>query len=339
MSEDQFHPDEAADLDTLFGLPHTQEEAHVWVMPVPFEATTSFGKGTAKAPQQILEASWQVDLFDLETGTPWKAGIALLPTDPKLVALNEKACRLVNAYEEIKDETLIREVNRIGDAVAQKVYSQTQNTLEEQKIPAILGGDHSVPLGAIQCASEHFDNLGILHIDAHADLRQAYQGYTHSHASIFYNVITQCEITQLVQVGVRDLGEAEYNMAQKDPRIHLHSDMAIQDALAHGQTFASICHRMLQPLPQNIWISLDIDGLNPSFCPNTGTPVPGGLQFREVLFLLAALGQSGRRIVGFDLVEVGNDAFDANIGARLLYKMAGWALHSQNKIKTEEVGS
>ena len=337
MSEDQFHPDEAADLETLFGLPHSQDEAHVWVMPVPFEATTSFGKGTAKAPQQILEASWQVDLFDLETGAPWKAGMVLLPTDPKLIALNEEACGLAKAYEEIKDETLIGEVNLIGDKVAQNVYAQTQATLNAQKIPAILGGDHSVPLGAIQCASEHFDDFGILHIDAHADLRKAYQGYTHSHASIFYNVMTQCEVAQLVQVGIRDLGESEYAMAQSDPRIHLHSDIAIQDALAQGQTFAAICHRMLQPLPQNIWISFDIDGLDPSFCPHTGTPVPGGLQFREALFLLAALGQSGRRIVGFDLVEVGNDAFDANVGARLLYKMAGWALRSQGKISNEEV--
>ena len=332
MNGDQFSPDNAADLNTLFALPHGQDEAKVWLMPVPFEATTSFGKGTAQAPQRILEASWQVDLFDLETGAPWKAGLTLLHTDPEIITLNLRACELVKAYETIRDETLLGEINIIGDVIEKKVFTQTQQAFAAQKIPGIIGGDHSVPLGALKCASETYDDLGILHIDAHADLRKAYQGYAHSHASIFYNVMTQCHVQRLVQVGVRDLGEAEYHMAQNDSRIHQHSDLAIQDALARGQNFAEICHRMLQPLPQNIWISFDIDGLDPSLCPNTGTPVPGGLQFREALTLLAALGQSGRQIVGFDLVEVGNNPYDANVAARLLYKMAGWALKSQHQI-------
>tara|TARA_B100000683_G_C12485512_1_gene552895 strand:+ start:1418 stop:2431 length:1014 start_codon:yes stop_codon:yes gene_type:complete len=329
---DQFHADDAADLDTLYGLPHAQDQAALWVMPVPFEATTSFGKGTAKAPQQILQASWQVDLFDLETGNPWQAGLFLLPENPSIKALNTKACERIAAYEQEKQPGLLDEINAMGDALEGLVHEQTQATYAAQKIPAVLGGDHSVPLGAIKAASALHDDFGILHIDAHADLRKAYQGYTHSHASIFYNVMTQCEVNQLVQVGIRDLGQAEYKMAQTDPRIHLHSDLAIQDALAQGQTFAGICHRMLQPLPQNVWVSFDIDGLDPALCPRTGTPVPGGLQFREALTLLAALGQSGRNIVGFDLVEVGNHPWDANVGARLLYKMAGWALKSQHKI-------
>ena len=331
---DQFHPDDAADLDSLFGLPHQQEQAQVWVVPVPFEATTSFGKGTAQAPQRILEASWQVDLFDWETGHPWKAGLFLLPEEENIRVMNQKACAALANQKEPWPAELLETVNGMGDEVERHVYEQTRNTLAAQKIPAIIGGDHSVPLGAIRAASEHYESFGILHVDAHADLREAYQGFTHSHASIFHNVLNRCDVQKLVQVGIRDLGEAEYNRAVEDRRIHLHSDLAIQDALARGQNFADVCHRILQPLPQNVWISFDVDGLDPSLCPNTGTPVPGGLQFREALTLLAALGQSGRKIVGFDLVEVGDHPWDANVGARLLYKMAGWAIKT-NKIAEE----
>lgn len=331
-----FDPDAPADGGGLFGLPHTVEQARVRVFPVPYEATTSYRQGTAGGPAAVLEASQQVDLCDLETGTPWRAGIAMEEVDPQITALNAGACLDARRVRDLEDEggeehdAALDRVNQASAALNEVVYAWVAKVLAAgQQIPAVLGGDHAVPFGAMKAALEHDPSLGVLHIDAHADLREAYEGFTWSHASIFYNVLQHTPLKTLVQVGLRDISHRELDMARSDERIHPWTDVALADELAAGTPFAALAERIIAPLPQRVWISFDIDGLDPSLCPGTGTPVPGGLSWREALALLAALARSGRQIVGFDLCEVGQEDWDATVGARLLYKLSGWAIASQ----------
>jgi agmatinase len=200
-------------------------------------------------------------------------------------------------------------------------------------MPVVLGGDHSVPFGAILAYAETHPNLGILHLDAHADLREAYEGFTWSHASIFHNVITTVGgVDRLVQVGVRDLSNAESAMIDNSQgRIVTFFDSDLAARKEEGATWAEIADEIVAALPRDVYLSWDIDGLDPTLCPSTGTPVPGGLSWNEAIGLLRALRRNGKRIVGLDLCEVspGETEWDANVGARLLYKMIGFALLTQ----------
>lgn len=341
-------PDAAAKPDSgIFGLEDTPEAARVVLLPIPWDATTSYRPGAASAPAAILAASRQVDLFDVETGRPYAAGIAMLPIPRDLEAKNRTARRLAEPILRaggITDEgpgALDRElaralerVNALSDELNDWVYERTLHWLEERKLVGVVGGDHSAPFGALRAYAERHPNLGVLHVDAHADLRAAYEGFTHSHASIMHNVMEHVPgVTRLVQVGVRDLGEGEirYIEASKG-RIVTHFDAGLARARLEGTPWSREVARILEPLPNDVYVSFDIDGLDPALCPHTGTPVPGGLSFAMAGELLRGLSTSGRRIVGFDLCEVApgpeGDEWDANVGARLLYKMIGWALKS-----------
>ena len=186
-----------------------------------------------------------------------------------------------------------------------------------------------MPFGAIRAYAERFPRLGILHLDAHADLRDSYEGFTHSHASIFYNVMTRLPIAKLVQVGVRDIGSAEMRMIeQSNGRITTFFDDELAARKEKGSTFAELADGIVGELPDDVYLSWDIDGLDPTLCPGTGTPVPGGLSWNEAIGLLRAIVRAKKRIVGLDLCEVapGETEWDANVGARLLYKMIGFAL-------------
>jgi agmatinase len=203
------------------------------------------------------------------------------------------------------------------------------------KLVALIGGDHSSPFGAIRAHAEAHPGLGVLHIDAHADLRVAFEGFTHSHASIMHNVMTKIpEVGRLVQVAIRDFSEDEYRTIEKsDGRIRTHFDADLSRRRFAGESWKSQCERIVKDLPKSVYVSFDIDGLEPTLCPHTGTPVPGGLQFAEATALIAEVVHSGRRIVGVDLNEVvpgpDGDQWDGNVGARMLYKMIGWMLISQ----------
>ncbi|HEX7678359.1 MAG TPA: agmatinase family protein, partial [Thermoanaerobaculia bacterium] len=222
------------------------------------------------------------------------------------------------------------EVNKISETVNDWVYEQTRALLIAGKMPVVLGGDHSVPFGAILAYAETHPNLGILHLDAHADLREAYEGFTWSHASIFNNVITKVGgVDRLVQVGVRDLSNAEAAMIDgSQGRIVTFFDSDLAARKEEGSTWAEIADEIVAALPRDVYLSWDVDGLDPTLCPSTGTPVPGGLSWNEAIGLLRALRRAGKRIVGLDLCEVspGESEWDANVGARLLYKMIGFAL-------------
>ena len=341
MSERGFDPDAAAGEGSgIFGLPTLPEEAHVVIVPVPFEATTSYGGGTSEGPAAILEASKQVDLFDRDTGRPYQAGIAMLPLDQQIIDWNSEASELaipvievggaIDGNEEL--ESNLARVNEIGDQLNEWVAWRVGELLDQEKMAVTLGGDHAVPFGAIRAHAERFPGMGILHLDAHADLREAYEGFTWSHASIFHNVMTKIDgVSKLVQVGVRDLSNREEEMiTSSEGRIvtYFDSDLAIRRD--DGIPFARTAYDIVADLPNDVYLSWDIDGLDPTLCPSTGTPVPGGLSWNDAIGLLRALVKSKKRIVGLDLCEVapGADEWDANVGARLLYKMIGFALKS-----------
>ncbi|HEV8660461.1 MAG TPA: agmatinase [Thermoanaerobaculia bacterium] len=323
--EHLFDPDAAAEGGGIYGLPFSPDDAKVVIIPVPFEATTSYGGGTSRGPAAVLEASKQVDLFDRDTGRPYEVGIAMLPVPKKIVRWNAEAKKL--------GRKRVAAVNKISDAVNEWVYEQTRSLLDDRKMPVVLGGDHSVPFGAMRAYADDYPAMGILHLDAHADLRDAYEGFTWSHASIFHNVMTKLpKVSKLVQVGVRDLGHTESRMIeQSNGRIVTFFDSDLAAAKEEGTPFARIADQIIAQLPDDVYLSWDIDGLDPTLCPGTGTPVPGGLSWNEAIGLLRAIKRSGKRVVGLDLCEVspGDDEWDANVGARLLYKMIGFALLTQ----------
>lgn len=341
---EKFDINAAAALNSgIFGLPFTLQEAKLVLLPVPWEATTSYGAGTAQGPQAIYQASKQVDLFDAELGNFFTAGIAMVDESRDMQKWNEQARQAALAIIDAGGVPLpdvIETVNAYSAQVNQYVYTETKRFLSQGKRIGIVGGDHSVPFGAIQAFLEKYPQMGILHFDAHADLRKAYEGFEHSHASIMYNVMTKTTLNKLVQVGIRDFCEQEFNFIKENPdRILTFFDATLSEQKMNGKSWSSICDEIVQALPQEVYISFDIDGLDPRFCPHTGTPVPGGLDFCEALYLIKKVVQSGRKIIGFDLNEVSPGVanvvsvkdsaaeWDANVGARLLFKLCGWVLH------------
>ena len=340
MKPHAFDPDAAATgASGIYGLPFTPDAARVVVVPVPFEATTSYGGGTSRGPAAVLEASKQVDLFDRDTGRPYAAGIAMLDIPKKIERWNRQGKTIAALVIERggavdkKTRSAAEKVNAISEKMNEWVYTTTRSLLDDNRMPVILGGDHSVPFGAMRAYAERYPDMGILHLDAHADLRDAYEGFTWSHASIFHNVITRLpNVSRLVQVGVRDLGQAESRMIEKSKgRIVTFFDPDLAVAKEEGTPFARIADDIVAKLPDDVYLSWDIDGLDPTLCPGTGTPVPGGLSWNEAIGLLRAIRRAGKRIIGLDLCEVspGDTEWDANVGARLLYKMIGFALLTQ----------
>ncbi len=338
-----FDPSGAAQGEGIYGLRATPEEARVVLLPVPWEATVSYGAGTADGPAAILRASRQVDLLDRDTGRPYEAGIAMLPLSSEVRAWSDAARALARPVIARggpgQDPELLRavsEVDALGERLDAWVYERAAAPLRAGKLVGVVGGDHSTPLGALRAAGEAHPGVGVLHVDAHADLREAYEGFRFSHASIMHNLLREVEgVTRLVQVGVRDYCDDEDFIIRENPaRVRTWFDADLRRDLHEGETWAALVGRIVADLPQKVWVSFDIDGLDPALCPHTGTPVPGGLAFAEAVTLLRQVVRSGRRIVGFDLSEVAPDPagaseWDANVAARLLYKLIGFTLLSQ----------
>ena len=340
-----FDPNGAATAHSgIFGLPYTLAESALAYLPVPWEATTSYGGGTAGGPAAILAASRQVDLFDAEVLRPYEPGLCLLPESAQIrrrgLSARRLAKRIIARGGDIAGsrplQKALAEVNAAGDWLNAHVAKETSRLLTAGKIVALIGGDHSTPFGALEAVARKHPKFGVLQIDAHADLRQAYEGFTWSHASIMHNVLSRIPaVERLVQVGIRDFCEEEYDFGrQQGRRLKVFWDADLQERRHLGQAWAKTVAEIVSTLPRDVWISFDIDGLDQRFCPHTGTPVPGGLDFAEAVHLIAAVARSGRKIIGFDLNEVsrspdGTDEWDANVGARLLYKLTAWTLVSQ----------
>lgn len=245
------------------------------------------------------------------------------------------AAKIIEAWEAgvvVEDDAklcaLVAEINAACESMVNEVEQRTGEWLDRGKVVGLIGGDHSTPLGFLRALAQRHKSFGILHIDAHMDLRVAYEGFTYSHASIMYNALQLPQISKIVQVGIRDYCEEEMGVIASHPnRVEVHTDAEIQRASFEGEHWKQRCEAIISALPDKVYVSFDIDGLDPTLCPNTGTPVPGGLGFQQAAYLLSKLKET-KKIIGFDLVEVapGQDDWNGNVGARLLYHMCGVAL-------------
>ncbi len=333
--------------NNIFGLPFSEEEAELILLPVPWEVSVSYRDGTSRGPEHIFEASMQIDLYDPDVTDAWKRGIHMLETDKAIRIKSDykrQCAELIIAHLEdggavLENEYLadkLQEVNNGCIWMVNWVEEQTKALLAKGKKVGLVGGDHSTPLGFIRALGAKHKSFGILQIDAHADLREAYEGFTYSHASIMYNVLKEVpQVSKLVQVGIRDYCDEELVMIQQNPdRISTWFDKNIKEQQYDGVTWKTICKNIIDDLPEKVYISFDIDGLDPKLCPSTGTPVPGGFELEQVFYLFKLLYESGRELVGFDLNEVstgqlGNEGIDSIVGARALYKMCNFMLGNQ----------
>ena len=342
-----FDPDALAGKDSnLFGLPYTTETARLVVIPVPWEVTVSYSEGTARGPQAIMEASKQIDLFDPELEDAWKIGITMDGISDDLVSRNEEFREKAKRYIDFLSEggqhntddgmdSLLRNINAACQQMNEFVEKRAEELLDQGKLVAVAGGDHSTPLGLLRALGKRHSKFGILHFDAHADLRDAYEDFEYSHASIMFNALEIESLSRLVQVGIRDYCSQEYELVRgSGGRIVSFYDKDIKARMFEGATWRELCDEAIAPLPEEIYVSFDIDGLDPKLCPNTGTPVPGGLEFEQALYMVETAVRSGRKIIGFDVNEVApsideSDEWDANVGARLLYRLSNLTFRSQ----------
>jgi agmatinase len=322
--------------NNIFGLPFTEEEAKIVILPVPWEVTVSSGAGTSRCAEQIMKAALQVDLFDLDVPDGWKAGFFMRDVNRKVLLKSDYLRKEAELYidymtkgNDVEQNKFIskslKEINEGGEYLNNWVYDQTKELLEADKLVGLLGGDHSTPLGYIKALAEKWGDFGILQIDAHCDLRKAYEAFVYSHASIMYNVLEEVpEVTRLVQIGIRDLCEEEWVRAQEsNNRVIIYLDQHVKERMYEGENWKSIADEIISHLPDKIYISFDIDGLDPKLCPNTGTPVPGGFDAEQIIYLFNKMTEQGKQLIGFDLVEIGigEGCVDSNVGARLLWRL------------------
>ena len=228
----------------------------------------------------------------------------------------------------------LKEVNAGSLFLNDWVYEQTKELLDNNKLVGVVGGDHSTPLGFFKAIAEKHGDFGILQIDAHCDLREAYESFTYSHASIMYNALAEIpQLTRLVQVGIRDYSPDELDyINNSNQRVITYFDKDIKERIFEGASWKQIVDEIVENLPGKVYISFDIDGLDPKLCPNTGTPVQGGFETEQIFYLFKKVLQSGRKLIGFDLNEVGisPNEWDENVGARVLFKLCNLMVAGKN---------
>lgn len=320
----------------IFGFPVDESSASLVIIPIPWDATASYKKGTSDGPKAILEASTQLDYFHPNLSKAYDTNVFMAPISTDWLTINERlnldAAPYFSALESLGEEQAgnayretIQTINEAQIALCNNLEERALSLINSGKICAVLGGEHSAPLGLIKALDKTYDSFSVLQIDAHADLRNAYEGFTQSHASIMYNVLQECpHVDRLVQVGIRDLSEEEFELTQRDTRINTFFDWEIKQGQFMGKSWKEQCQDIVNCLSERVYFSFDIDGLRPELCPNTGTPVPGGFSLAEVSYLLFMVVASGRQVIGFDLNEVApsmNGDWDANVGARALWEL------------------
>lgn len=340
-----FDPNSVANANNnIFGLPTSEESARLVILPIPWEVTVSYRAGTARAPDHILNASLQVDLYDPDYKDAWKQGIYMMETNKKILTKSDYLRKEAELYinyisqgEAVEDNKFmtksLKEVNEGSVFLNDWVYQQTKKLFEKNKLVALLGGDHSTPFGFYKAMADKYESFGILQIDAHCDLRKSFEGFDYSHASIMYNALEQLpQLTKLVQIGARDYCEEELAYIQQSQgRVVCYFDKEIKESMMEGITWKQIVDTIISQLPDQVYISFDIDGLNPKLCPQTGTPVQGGFEADQIFYLFRKMHEAGKKIIGFDLVEVGvsQNEWDENVGARILFKMCSLIITSQ----------
>ncbi|MBA4168308.1 MAG: agmatinase family protein [Chitinophagaceae bacterium] len=331
--------------NNIYGFPITEEEAKVVILPVPWEVTVSYNAGTARGTEHIFKASMHVDVFDADYPHTWRKGYYMRPFDKKVLMKSDYLRKEAELYidyisrgEELKKNAFmcksLKDINEGGVFLNNWVFEQTKSLMDKDKLVALLGGDHSISFGYMKAIGEKHGDFGVLQIDAHCDLRKSYEHFVYSHASIMYNALTEIpQLKKLVQLGVRDYSQEEWDYAQSNSnRVTTFFDRHIKEKLFEGITWKQIADDIINQLPQKVYVSFDIDGLDPKLCPNTGTPVHGGFEADQVFYLLKRMLESGRQLIGFDLVEVGigENGWDSNVGARMLLKLCNLLASGNN---------
>ncbi len=268
------------------------DASKIVLIPVPYDGTSTWEKGADKGPESFLHASENMELYDIETDTE----------------VYKKGIYLAESIEE----------NSSPEAMVNAVYSAIKEQIKRSKFVTMIGGEHSVSIGAIRAFNENYDDLTVLQLDAHADLRKEYEGSKYNHACALYEAN---ENTNLVQVGIRSMDAAEKSVMNEDNVFFAH-DMATDDYWMDNA---------INLMTENVYITFDLDALDPSIMPSTGTPEPGGLLWYETLDFLKRVFEE-KNVVGFDIVELCPNEVDKSsdfLAAKLYYKMLSYKFQEQ----------
>ena len=281
---------------TYAGIPENYskiEQSKIVLIPVPYDGTSTWQKGADKGPEAFLEASKNMELYDIETDSEvYKEGVFLAD------AITENS----------SPETMVDAVHQI-----------TKQYINKNKFVTIFGGEHSISIGTIRAFNECFDNLTVLHFDAHADLRKEYEGSCYNHACAVYEAN---QTTNLVQVGIRSMDISEKSLMNPDKVFFAH-DMAVNEYWMDD---------VIDQLTSNVFVTFDLDAIDPSLLPSTGTPEPGGLFYYETLEFLKKVFES-KNVVGFDMVELCPNPTEKSsdfLAAKLYYKMLSYKFMSND---------
>ncbi|MDY7396554.1 agmatinase [Aureibaculum sp. 2210JD6-5] len=269
------------------------ETSKIVLIPVPYDGTSTWGKGADKGPEAFLHASENMELYDIETDSEvYKQGIYL--------------------SEPVTE-------NSSPEAMVKAVHTTTKANIIRNKFVTLFGGEHSISIGAIRAFNECFNDLTVLQIDAHADLRKEYEGSKYNHACALYEAN---ENTNLIQVGIRSMDVSE-KLVMKEENVFFAHDMVTNDYWVDN---------VIELMTDNVYITFDLDALDPSIMPSTGTPEPGGLLWYETLDFLRKVFEE-KNVVGFDIVELCPNEVDKSsdfLAAKLYYKMLSYKFDEQD---------
>lgn len=284
-------------------VPADPTRAAVAILPVPYDLTSSWKKGADRGPSALLEASAIVELYDIETASePWKQGIATL--SPLLHGGGP-------------------------EDLAARVRAEVAAVLSRGALPVVLGGEHSVTIGAVEAVTDAFPGTGILQVDAHGDTRDSYEGSTHNHACVMARAR---ERGPIVQVGIRAVDASEMERLDPDRVYWAHAIARRGDD--------GWMDEVVELLPETVYVTIDLDAFDPAFLPATGTPEPGGLGWWQVNELVRRVARR-RRIVGFDVVELlpipGQHASDF-FAAKLVHRVLAEVLASGRRVEPARAG-
>jgi agmatinase len=262
-------------------------DSRIIIVPVPYDETSTWIKGADKAPDAIMEASVNLEFYDVETDS-------------------EVHLKGIHTVDPVREK-------RSPEALVDAVFNRVLALLNENKFPVVVGGNHTVSIGAAKAFSEHFNNLSVLQLDAHSDLRTVYEGSPFNHACVMARIR---EFAPAVQVGIRSMSSEEVQFADRERIFFSHE-------LYHNKTNYS---KAIEKLSENVYITIDLDVFDPSLIPSTGTPEPGGPDYFEIMHFLKDVIRN-RNVVGFDVVELcpsqGNKAPDF-VAAKIIYQLLSY---------------
>lgn len=329
----KFDPEGFRASSELFGLPFTVDTAEIIVIPVPWDVTSSLQGGACLGPSALLNASSHIELHENKIEDAWKMGIAMMPIDEGWVNKNNEARNFTEVYFnylkggdiQLSDKEIgiiVKNINALSENINEWVLQKSNEIIAEGKIPVVLGGDHSAPFGLMKAIAKKYDSFGVLQIGNKANLISKHQRFTHSHASVMFNVLRFEQLTKLVQLGLRDVNAPESDVISSDNRIVSVYEYALATEHFEGMSWNVQTDRIISELPEQIYISLDINSLSPQLAGKSN--ISPWLTYHHLVYLFEKLALADKKIIAFDLCEVsGNqDSWHATIGARMLYSLS-----------------